>query len=98
MAPALFFSPRFRVPLFATLLVLARPAGASAVCPENTIWTGCHDLVGWTTTAPSSRYGGGPWQAGTFCDSGCYDLTSGALTASGVGNPYSEACGSSLRL
>jgi hypothetical protein len=75
------------------LLMLASTAFAGSVCPENTVWYGCYDNPAQITTNASLNYEtSGSWTAGQPCASGCYDLVSGTLVATGSGSQYGPGC------
>jgi hypothetical protein len=77
----------------AALLLLSGATSVRAECPENTIWTGCHDLVGAGTTMPAARVGATgyeAWSAAEACPTGCYDLYEGVLAANGSASPYDQ--------
>jgi hypothetical protein len=76
-------------------LALAAPATAGTSCPENIVWYGCWDGVGAPSTNASFDYGTlGSWSPGQTCNTGCYDLVSGTLVATGHGDPWGPGCSS----
>ena len=77
----------------AVILLVIGALPARAECPDNTIWTGCRDLVGGPTTMPAARVGPTgyeTWSAAEICPTGCYDLHEGVLAANGSATPYGE--------
>jgi hypothetical protein len=77
------------------IAVLGLAGPAIAQCPVSYIGTGCTDQDWLPSESPlpaASLFG--PWQAGTPCPDGCYDIPHGALATSGSWGPSNGGCGS----
>ena len=80
-----------------TLLLLLTPVWNTcrAACPQSGGMSGC-DIDGWGWTSsepgaaevPNSSGDSVPWQAGSACPAGCYDLRAGLVTAHVYGSPF----------